>query len=145
MNPFLNSFIRPIDSPLAVNLLPPNLPSPHCTMVSLFPNYDNDLADQAMAILTSADKDNAEAHANAHAIVMEQHWAFFVKEGFGVDLAGKLFEGDDDALGADYRSKHKKMTTVEQYNFIICCHLNWGDNEVLASVADDDLEAIRIY
>ncbi len=110
MSPFLNSFL-PIASPLAVILLPTNLPSTHCTMLSSVPNYDNNLADQATVILLSTDKDDAEAHAYNHTIVMEQHLAFFLKEAFGVDLAGKPLEGDDDAFGTACRLKHKKVIT----------------------------------
>jgi hypothetical protein len=110
-------------------------------MSSSLPRYDTHLADQAKAIFEGEDDDDFGAQANAHAIVIKQHRAFFLKESFCIDIHGAPLDNAHDC----FPYKHKKVKTVDLYNDMVRVLSNWGDSDALASAADDDLDAIATY
>jgi hypothetical protein len=115
---------------------------PNCSTTILspcFPRYDEELAKQAKAILEVAEDGDVIAEVNAHAVVIEQHRAFF-KEFFGIDINGAPLGNDVDRV-----NKHKKVKSVVLYNDIVHVLSNWGDSDALASAAYDDLDAIATY
>jgi hypothetical protein len=111
-----------------------------------FPKYEPLLADRAAAILRDAEcGDNAaqaSAHASAHAILLDQHRGFFLKEAFGINLMGVPLPGIDPK---NCFNKHKKVKSVNLYNDMVRVLSNWGDSDWLASAADNDLDAIATF
>ncbi len=51
----------------------------------------------------------------------------------------------DQAVLPDCLKKYKPAKTVNQYNDMVLCLTNWGEDEYLAAAPEEDMEALRIY
>jgi hypothetical protein len=69
------------------------------------PRYDQELTEQAKAILAAAEDGDVVAEAYAHGVVIEQHRTFF-KESFGIDINGVPLGSEIDRVTKGSRLMH---------------------------------------
>jgi hypothetical protein len=83
---------------------------------------------QATAIAFAA-ANNTVAVDTAHTILLEKHCTMFLQRAFGVNLDGTSIQ--DQAILQEQSKKYKSVKTVEQYQDMIQCLSNWGDDVFL--------------
>jgi hypothetical protein len=98
-------------------------------------------ATQAAAIANTAAND-AAAVSSAHGIILNKHCTMFLQRAFGINPDGTAL---DQAVLPDCLKKYKSVKTVDQYNDMVLCLTHWGEDEYLAAVPEEDMEASRIY
>ena len=100
-------------------------------------------AAQAMAAADEAFADAAKIN-HAHEEISAQHRKLFLAKAFRINPDGS--DITNPALLLTKKSpEYNSVKTVEQYNYIINCLKNWGDNALLKTLPEDEVQRVKAF
>jgi hypothetical protein len=100
-------------------------------------------AAQAMAAADEAVADAAKIN-RAHAEIVAQHRKLFLAKAFRINPDGTPIT-NPALLLTTKAPEYNSVKTVQQYNYIIHCLKNWGDNAVLKTLPEDEVQRVKAF